>query len=236
MIKHHLQRHKYKIVVGVPMAVLLASSLSLVRDPEQICLTSKDNRYVTVNESVTLEVTAYADQPINVISASLSYPQDLVRITSTSKKDSIVNLWSEEPAAQAGSIHFSGGIVSPGGFSGTGTVLTLYVQPLQPGNATITFNEVHMLAHDGTGREVACAQHPVTLFIRETGTASPDVNHDTRVNIFDLGLLSANILLKYEPLYDLNNDGKVSLSDLVIIFSTMRRSSTLGSLVLFWDQ
>jgi hypothetical protein len=236
MITHHLKRHRYHIVVGVPMIVLIASSLSLVRDPQELCVVPEDTRYVVVGEEVTLDVMAQADQPINVISASIRVPVTELSVESLSKEGSIITLWSEEPSYTDGVVHFSGGVVTESGFSGSGKVLSLGVRPLIPGEVTIYFDEVHMLAHDGTGSEVSCGKNPIVLSIREEGASSPDVNQDKRVNIFDFGLVSMNILLNYEPLYDLNNDGKVSLSDVFVILSNLQSGGSLESLALFWNK
>lgn len=222
MFKQNLKRHKYKIVVGLPMAVLLASSLSLVRDPAQVCIVPTDNRYVAVGEDVALEVTANATEVINVIGAKIRVPQDLLTVESISKEGSILTLWTEEPHVSQGIVQFSGGIVREGGFLGDGTVLTIHVRPTHSGNAEVSFDEVHMLAHDGTGREVECGKGPIMLSIRDADKPSPDVNHDKQVNIFDLGLVSANIFLGYESFYDLNSDGTISVADLSIIFKAMR--------------
>lgn len=204
------------------MAVLIASSLSLVRDPAQMCVVPADNRYVKVGEDVALDVTANATEPINVIGASIRVPEDLLTVESLSKQGSIFTLWTEEPTITQGIVHFSGGIVSSEGFLGSGTVLTMHVRPTKPGDAVVSFDEVHMLAHDGTGKEVECGNSPITLLIREAGKPSPDVNNDKQVNVIDATLVSANIFLAYESLYDLNGDGKVSFDDLAVIFHAMR--------------
>jgi hypothetical protein len=227
MIRHHLRRHTYKIVVGVPIVVLLASSLSLMRDPDEVCIVPADNRYVSVGERVTLEVVAQADEPINVVAAQIALPTQALSLEEMSKEGSFIDLWSEEPREQDGTIHFSGGVTDAGGFIGTGTVLTLTVVPTAVGEATVALGQVQMLAHDGTGRAVECSARPVTLMVREQNTPSPDVNNDRSVNMFDLGLVSANILLGYKPLYDLNNDGKVSMSDAGIVLATIKRSAGL---------
>jgi len=229
MVRHHLKRHKYKIVVGVPMVVLLASSLSLIRDPEQICIVPEDNRYVEVGEEVMLQVIADTNEPINVIGATITAPEDLVELTQVSRENSIIDLWSEEPIIKDNTVHFSGGIVSPSGFIGTGTALTVTAVPLAEGEAVIALDDVRMLAHDGTGKEVACGKNPITLIIRPASYPSPDINGDNRVNIFDFGLVSSRLFLAYEKNYDLNMDGKITIADIAIVISNMSTSGNLGS-------
>jgi hypothetical protein len=129
-------------------------------------------------------------------------------------------------------VHFSGGIVSESGFLGSGIVLTLHVHPLMPGSAQVTLDDVHLLAHDGTGREVTCGSEPITLSIRPRSYPSPDVNGDHQVNIFDFGIVSARLFMAYNSAYDLNQDGRITLADIGIVISSIASGGRLGSLAL----
>jgi len=233
MIRHSLKKHTYKIALGIPMVFLLASSLSLVRDPEEMCIIPDDNRYVEVDEEVTLYVIADADTPINVIGGTVQVPSDLLAIENVSREDSIIDLWTEEPTITNDSeIHFSGGMVNKDGFQGDGRVLTITVRPKEQGEATVEFKDTQMLAHDGTGMEVSCGNNPIVLSIRPKSYPSPDVNGDKQVNLFDFGIVSARLFMEYERLYDLNLDGRITLSDIGIIISNMTAGTRLGSLAI----
>lgn len=235
MLHHKLKKHKYKIALGIPVVLLLASSLTLSRDSKEMCIVAEDNRYVEVGETVTLHLTAKVDTPINVIGATLLIPTEHILVENIVQDESIIDLWSEEPTlSDSGDLHFSGGIITDSGFLGEGRVLTLTTRPLKEGVATIVFTESTMLAHDGTGVEVACDTGPITLFIRPATFPSPDVNNDNQVNIVDFGLVSTRMFMKYERTYDLNLDGKITLVDLGILFSTIASSSKLGSLAVLW--
>lgn len=234
MLHERLKRHTYKIVVGVPMVVLLASSLSLIRDPEQMCVVPEDNRFVEVGEKVTLLVRTDADEPVNVFGGTVHVPRDMIEITGVSRERSLIDLWSEEPlvSEDGSTVHFSGGVVSRDGFTGNGILLEINVVPLVPGEAEIRFDDVTMLAHDGTGREVDCSKGPITLSVRPVSYPSPDVNNDKQVNIFDFGIVSARLFMAYNDSYDLNQDGKINLSDIGIVLVHMTGAGKMGSLAL----
>lgn len=235
MIHHRLKKHTYKIALGVPMVILLASSLSISRDTQEVCLVPDDSRYVEVGEKVTLHITAQADTPINVIGATLLIPTEYVGLKEISRADSIIDLWSEEPVMKDdGTLHFSGGMIDTGGFIGNGRVLTLVVVPKKEGVVDIGFSETKMLAHDGTGSEIDCKSGPITLRVRPTSFPNPDVNNDRKVNVLDFGIVSARMFVAYERLYDLNLDGKINLADLGIVIANMYASGRLGSLALYW--
>ncbi len=217
------------------MALLLASSLSLVRNPDEVCLVPEDNRFVEVGETVTLHLTAKTDEPINVIGATLIAPKEYVEIVGTDRSLSIIDLWSEEPSVEDGHrVHFSGGIVSDSGFLGTGIVLSVTATPLKEGTATIDVTDIQLLAHDGTGRQVDCEAKPITLSIRPATHPSPDVNGDSTVNLLDFGLVSARLFLSYQRGYDLNQDGKITLADIGIVISNMATSGEQRSLALLF--
>jgi hypothetical protein len=236
MIRYHLQRHKYKVVVGVPVVLLIASSLSFMRSAEEVCIVPEDNRFVEVGETVTLHVFAQSDEPVNVIAGTVHIPTDVLRVEDVHTADSIIDLWTEEPsvAEDGASIPFSGGIVTQEGFLGTGSVFTIVVRPIVEGKAELTFTDTTMLAHDGTGMEVTCGQSPITLSIRPSAHPSPDVNGDKVVNIFDFGIVSARLFMAYNALYDLNMDGRITLADIGIIISNIGDGGRMSSLALLW--
>lgn len=233
MVHHQLKKHTYKIAVGVPMVFLIASSLSLVRDTEEMCIVPTDNRYVEVGETVTLQVFADSDVPVNVIGATIVVPPESVTIKDVSRDNSIIDLWSEEPIVSGSStVHFSGGIVQKSGFVGNGLVLTITVEPTQEGEARIYFEDTKMLAHDGTGMEITCSDNPIVLSVRPKSHPSPDVNGDKRVNLFDFGIVSARLFMVYEKSYDLNLDGKITIADIGVLITNIGSGSKLGSLAI----
>ncbi len=232
MAKYRLRKTKYKILLGIPIVLLLASSLSIVRDSEDMCVVTNDNRYVEVGEEITLQVVANTDKPINAIGGTINIPDELITVKNISQENSIIDLWSEEPTFNNSSITFSGGIVSKDGFTGNGNILTIMVIPKKEGEAQIYFEKSHMLAHDGTGMEVDCINNPMTLIIRPEKQPSPDVNGDKRVNIFDFGIVSARIFMKYKREYDLNLDGKITIADIIILISNLSSGKNLSSMVI----
>lgn len=237
MVRHSLKKHKYKIALGVPMIFLLASSLSLVRDSEEMCIVPDDNRFVEVGETVTLHVLANADTPINVIGGNIHIPSDYVSLDEIVLKDSIIDLWTEEPKlGDDQTLRFAGGVINESGFLGEGNVLTLVIHPTHEGEAVLTFTDTHMLAHDGTGLDVTCNNNPITLSIRPATYPTPDVNGDNRVNIFDLGIVSARLFMSYERPYDLNLDGLITISDIGVLITNLSGNSKLSSLALSWMQ
>lgn len=66
----------------------------------------------------TVRLDPDLDECINVVSATINYPADWLKISATSKGESFLTLWPEEPVIdlEHGTIKFSGGI--PAGYCG----------------------------------------------------------------------------------------------------------------------
>ena len=224
-LHYHLKRHRYKVLVGAPVILLVASSLSFSRTAENMCLVTDDTQFVRIGESVTMHVVASADEPINVLGGTVSLPAHLVHVDTITREQSIVSLWIEEPTlTESGTlIRFSGGIINQGGFTGKGDIFSFTLHPTATGTAEFAFTETHMLAHDGTGKEVTCPGMSLHLVIRDADAPSPDVNSDRTLNLYDVGLMTIHLFSSYNPLYDLNHDGVVTMRDLGLLLSTISK-------------
>ena len=93
---------------------------------------------------------------INAISAQISYPKDLLRLTSFSKNGSLLQMWSEEPSFSniIGSAHFEGVVLNPGFSSKKGLVVTARFTALARGVATIRITSGNIYANDGKATDV----------------------------------------------------------------------------------
>jgi hypothetical protein len=232
MFYYHIKRHRYKIVAGVPIAILVATSLSFSQGGYSMCVTPETNRYVTIGDTVSLDLVAQADEPINVIGATVVIPTQFVELLEVSKSTSVIDLWSEEPTLTKDALTFSGGIMRSGGLVGSGNVLTLLIRPHTEGVATFTLQDSKMYAHDGTGREVACSTNALSVWVRPADHPSPDVNNDNAVNMLDIGIVSTHLYFRYSSKHDLNVDGKIDFEDMRILFAHLKKSGPLESLAI----
>ncbi len=231
MFYYHIKRHRYSIVAGVPIVVLVATSLSLMERPHTMRLAPEGQRYVTVGEEVKLDLVLESTQPVNVVGATVHVPSAQMKLQSLSTEDSIVDIWSEGPKVDGDTVSFSGGIVEKDGFTGTGTVITLITTPHTEGEAVFQLENATVLAHDGVGSAIAHSKHSLTLWVRAPEKPSPDVNSDSKVNLLDVGIISSHLYFRYKDEYDLNDDGAIDFADLFILFSNFSRGSTLEGLV-----
>ena len=101
-------------------------------------------------------IVSTPDQAMNAVSGVLSFPADLLEVTSLSKGGSIVGLWVQEPSFSnsAGTVNFEGVALNPGFTGGSGRVLGVSFRVKRAGSAKLTFQTPSVLANDGQGTNI----------------------------------------------------------------------------------
>lgn len=111
--------------------------------------------------------------PINAVSGLITFPSDVLSVSSVSKAGSFITLWAEEPTFSntAGTVNFEGVALNPG-FSGqTGKVVTITFKPKQAGNINILVKSGSVLANDGNATNVLGTTAGAFIIIDEGDTA-----------------------------------------------------------------
>lgn len=222
-MRKHLKKHKYKIVIAVPLiGAFLASANLAVQPINTLALTPQTTPFILSGETISLDLIVDVSDQINVIGSVLTYPKDLLEITKIDYKDSIINIWAQKPVSlpEFGIINFGGGIISDsGGFVGTSTVVNVTFKSTRTGIANIILEGSVLLAHDGTGENILTSKKDSTVYIREEGMPTPDVNEDGKITIADASNIYTHTFLDYNFKYDIDGDGEVSFSDVSMLFS-----------------
>lgn len=145
----------------------LAASLSL--SPADVT--------VAVGETITETVfVSSADQAMNAIAGSLSFPADLVQTVSVSKSGSVLSLWVQDPTFSNadGTISFSGVVPNPGYTGARGRVVSIQFRAKKAGTGTITFSSAsQVLANDGNGTDILKSTVPATIAITAPQEPAP---------------------------------------------------------------
>lgn len=121
---------------------------------------------VSVGDTFTLTLYANSDQAINAITASLSFPTDLLSVVSLNKTTSAFTLWVQEPnySNSAGTIDLSGIVPDPG-VTGRARALVIKLRAKGAGTATVRFASAATLANDGQGTNILSGTVPATITI-----------------------------------------------------------------------
>ena len=194
--------------------------------PETVIKLTPQDKNVIVGNEFPLTIAINAAQAVNAVGAVITFPKEYLEVVKLSKENSMLTVWSEEPAFsnEAGTITFSG-INLSGGVTGERLVLTAILKSKKIGSAPVAFSDAQVLAHDGQGTEVVKKKIGVTYTIAEKRPApSTDINGDGKISIADVSIVVFYLgkTGTSAAKYDLSGDGKVTLIDLSILVSKMR--------------
>jgi hypothetical protein len=106
--------------------------------------------------TVGVYISTPSDKPANAISSTVSFPTNLLEVSSVSTAGSIVTLWVANPTYSNanGSVHFEGVIVNPGYNGNAGKLVSITFKAKASGTANVTFPSGSILANDGLGTNI----------------------------------------------------------------------------------
>ena len=91
---------------------------------------------------------------------------------------------------------------------------------LKEGKATIGIKDGQILANNGEGTNVISGSNILTLYARDAGKASLDINDDGALSIADVNTLYLRTFRAYDSRYDLNGDSKINWADVKILIGS----------------
>lgn len=108
-----------------------------------------------VGDNISVRILVNTSTSVNAISSKISFPNNLLSLSSISKSGSIISLWAQEPTFNngTGTANLEGVVLS--GYTGNGgNIATLNFKASGEGQAEIKFLSSSVLANDGNGTEV----------------------------------------------------------------------------------
>ena len=113
--------------------------------------------------------------PVNAVSALLSFPADVLSVTSISKTGSFINVWAEEPTFSntGGTVNFEGVALNPGFSGATGKVITVTFKAKEAGNINILVKSGSVLANDGNATNLLGTTAGAFVIVDEGDSVSP---------------------------------------------------------------
>jgi hypothetical protein len=203
-------------VIGFLVAPTILSPVAEMRIEPLNGVVMKDNTF-------TIEIVVKSSLPVNVFAGELTYDPEILEVDSIDYNTSIADLWAERPWYDngEGTLNFGGGTTRPGGFIGTGSLITVTFKSLFAGDGILALRDPIILQHDGLGTEAEVEVPIDALFTIESEATSNNVIAS------DIAPATYRVL-DGPPSKDLNGDGKQSLADLSI-FTLHMTSGNLRS-------
>lgn len=195
---------------------------------------------ITIGKTFTVDVIVESSIPVNVFHGDIVFNPEQLKIVSIDYNTSIADLWAERPwySNGEGTMNFAGGTIKPGGFTGTGKLISLTFTTKQTGDTAITIANARILQHDGLGSDAILADPIDAVFsVNETSsttktviskdpetrsfviipeTMSTDLNGDGKQSIADTSIFMTD-LVSQNLRSDFNLDGKVTIADMSIL-------------------
>lgn len=173
----------------------------------------------TVNVSLLVNTT---NQSINAVAGTITFPKDKLEMASTSKSNSIISLWVQEPSLNdtSSTITFSGIVPSPGFTGQSGQIINVSFKVKGSGAATIDVKDAQVLANDGLGTNILTEVVPSNLtLVSPVSQKIVDINGDGKVDLSDVSVLISHWGIQKDSRFDLNGDSRVDIKDLSILVS-----------------
>ncbi len=145
-----------KFLVFISLIFASFSVLSKTTQAASLYFSPPGGSY-SVGQKFTVSIyVSTPDQPMNAVSASLSFPSNLLEVISLSKNDSIITYWVQEPSFSNvnGTINLEGIVLNPGYQGASGKVISITFKAKAVGTASLLFTSSSVLANDGLGTNI----------------------------------------------------------------------------------
>ncbi len=197
----------------------------------------------TPGQTFTISVLVSSALPVNAFTGMITFDQAVLGIEKIDYNTSIADLWTEEPwfSQGAGTINFTGGTTRTGGFTGTGSLITVTFRALTAGPAHLVLQNARILQHDGFGTDAQLStpidsvftvipedlhtvdSHNTNAVVTVTPNyARTDLNHDGQTNLGDISVFML-YLATQDTHGDVSGDGHVNTTDLSLILGARGR-------------
>ncbi len=186
----HLAKSTFRTATKIVFLVGIFLILPLVTNAASLSFNPVSGSY-TVGSTFTVSVlVSSASEAVNAVSGTVTFPANMLEVVSTSKSQSILSLWVQEPAYSnsVGTINFEGIILNPGYTGSNGRVLSVTFRVKNPGRADINFSTASALANDGQGTEILSSRGAASYLLSapepvapadEEATTDADTTSDT---------------------------------------------------------
>ncbi|MBY0310026.1 cohesin domain-containing protein [Patescibacteria group bacterium] len=222
----------FPFVLGLA-AVLSASALNSVA--YSYIRIAPSTTTLASGERFSVGIYVNAHEPVNAVDISLSFSDHAVEIIGIDRGESVITLWTEEPAVKNGVITLRGGTFQRG-FRGEHLIATVNMKAKQAGQAEFSIGSLNLLAGDGKGTPVLTGkpeQSKANILVMEEGNEGgdianisadirlhlvTDIDGDGRVSLKDISAF-LGAWHGRTAVYDFNNDGRMTFKDFAIILS-----------------
>lgn len=230
-VRRYTVRYAFSLSFSLVMMALMGAAV-LTSGTQSYVRISPSTTTVDAGERFSIDVYAYAYEPVNAVNISLTFPQSKVEVLGVDIGQSVITLWTKDPYVEGNKVVLSGGTYKRG-FKGEHLIARINVRAKQAGLAQFTANNVTLLAGDGTGDPVAVSKtgsESINLYVLDETTdlskivaelgieIITDIDGDGDVSLRDVSVFMA-AWADRSRVFDFNGDGKMTFRDFSIILA-----------------
>ncbi|MFH0840878.1 MAG: cohesin domain-containing protein [bacterium] len=167
---------KLATIFGLAVAFFIFIAVGASANAATLYLSPSSGNY---NPGDTFSVSVYAnssDQSMNAASSRLSFPSNMLEVTSVSKTGSIITFWAVEPSFDniSGRVNFEGVVLTANGYIGSsGKLITINFKAKEAGTANVSFSSGSILANDGLGTNILAGMGSFGFVINDGEAPKP---------------------------------------------------------------
>jgi hypothetical protein len=155
------------------VSVLIFFSIASISFAESLIFAPASGSYTKGSYITVTVLVSSPDKIMNAASGVISFPTDLLSVTSISKSGSIVGFWAQDPSYSNsdGVINFEGVVLPPWYKGSSGKLLTITFKAKASGTANLSFSSGSVLAADGSGTDITSGLGSASFDISSAGEA-----------------------------------------------------------------
>lgn len=224
-------RFVFPVFPFILLSVALLGAATITSTTSSYLILEANKISIKEGEKVSVDVYVYAHKPVNAVDLAISYPVDELEVTSISKGQSVITLWTQEPYIENNTAYLRGGTYRKG-FQGEHFIARIDAVAKQSGTANVVAKSVRLLAGDGSGTEIESdtANGTELVQIRIANSNGEligevdilkivtDIDGDGNVTLSDISRFMA-AWHNRDVIYDFSGDGKMTFRDFAIILA-----------------
>lgn len=222
---------RYMFPFAAAFAVLLGASAITSVDSSYVSLFSNVST-VEVDQRISLDILAYAHTPVNAVDVTLHFDADVFEVAEVNRGNSVISLWTTDPIISEDTIIFRGGTFR-NGFLAEHNIATVEFIAIGTGRAKFTTSDVTFIAGDGEGTVVKTTDGLTSeasvfafddsvdpeVLAEEIGSAlTTDLNDDDKISLSDVSIFMSAWAGRTR-VYDFNGDNKMTFTDFSILLA-----------------
>lgn len=206
-------------------SMILFFSLANFSVAANVSFFTSSKAYTTGSDIVLNILVSSAGKPATAVSGIISFPVNLLSVSSISKDDSIVSKWIQEPSFSNSTGHINFETVLLSGLTGNlGKILTVTFKAKSVGTANINFLAGSIVTVDGVGEDILLNSEGTFITITKANGNTTDVISEIKPDLDGWYSLDTTKLPRISAYYKIPAALIISVALLIILLSYMYQS------------